>query len=151
MSRTVYQLPSMLQVDGVYSSVNQVLLLLEHMDVSPTIQCTKMLEQHFLTLDKQIRECMGFYEDGDYSSDEVMLWTVPGCEIFRFTPSDLSDISGESIAHDFEYLAIDSDGIVFDLNSLDKENCAPTLPYILPQSVDVELGHSDPEAEAEAA
>ena len=110
----------MLQVDGVYSSVNQVLLLLEHMDVSPTIQHTKMLEQHFLTLDKQICECMGFYEDGDYSSDEDMLWTVPGCEIFRFTPSDLSDISGESIAHDFEYLVIDSDGIVFDLNSLDK-------------------------------
>ena len=79
-----------------------------------------------------------------------MLWTVPGCKIFRYTPTDLADISGESIAHDFEYLAIDSDGIVFDPNSLDKENRAPTLPYISPQSVDMDLGHSDPEAEAEA-
>ena len=74
-----------------------------------------------------------------------------GREIFGFAPTDLADISGESIAHDFEYLAIDSDGIVFDPNSSDKENRAQTPPYISPQSVDAELGHSDPEAEAEAA
>ena len=80
-----------------------------------------------------------------------MSQTVPGREIFGYAPTDLAEISGESIAHDFEYLAIDSDGIVFYLSSLDKENCAPTPPYISPQSVDAELGHSDPEAEAEAA
>ena len=111
-----------------------------------------MLEQCFLTLDKQIHEHMGFYEDEemDYSSDEDMLQTVLGHKIFRYAPSDLADILGESIAQDFEYLAIGSDRIVFDPNSLDKENCAPTPPYISPQSVEVELGHSDPEAEAEA-
>ena len=59
-----------------------------------------------------------------------MSQTVPGCEIFGYALSDLADISGESIAHDFEYLAIDSDGIIFDLNSSDKENHAPTPPYI---------------------
>ena len=52
---TIYQSPSMSRVDGVYPSVNQVLSLLEHMDVSPTIQHTKTLEQRFHTLDKQIR------------------------------------------------------------------------------------------------
>ena len=34
---------------------------------------------------------------------------------------------------------------------MDKENHALTLPYILPQSVVTDLGHSDPEAEAAAA
>ena len=57
-----------------------------------------------------------------------MSQTVLGHEIFRYAPSDLTDISGESIAHDFEYLAIDSDGIVFDPNSSDKENHALTHP-----------------------
>ena len=150
MSRTVYQSPSTLQVDGVYPSVNQALSLLECMDVNPTVQHTKMLEQCFNKLNKQVCTCAGFYEDEDYSSDEDMSWTVLGREIFRYAPTDLTEISGESIAHDFEYLAIDSDGIVLDPNSSDKENCAPTPPYISPQRVDAELGHSDPEAEAEA-
>ena len=145
MSRTVYQSPSTSWVDGVYPSVNQALSLLERMDVNPTIQHTKTLEQRFNMLDEQVRARAGFYEDEDMSQ------TVPGREIFGFAPSDLADISGESIAHDFEYLAIDSDGIVFDPNSSDKENHAQTPPYISPQSVDAELGHSDPEAEAEAA
>ena len=151
MLRTVYQSPSTSQVDGVYPSVNQVLSLLERMDVNPTIQRTETLEQRFHALDKQIHTRAGFYEDEDYFLDEDMSQTVPGCEIFGYTPTNLAEISCESIAHDFEYLAIDSDGIVFDPNSLDKENHAPTLPYISPQSVDMELGHSDPEAEAEAA
>ena len=69
-------------------------------------------------------------------------------EIFAATPSDLADLSGESIAHDFEYLSID--GITFD-PSLDTENRAPTPPYISPQSVVTDLGHSDPEAERYAA
>ena len=138
-------------VDGVYPSVNQALSLLERMDVNPTIQRTKTLEQRFNMLDEQVRARAGFYEDEDYLEDEDMSQTVPGREIFGFVPSDLADISGESIAHDFEYLAIDSDGIVFDPNSSDKENHAPTPPYISPQSVDAELGNSDPEAEAEAA
>ena len=34
---------------------------------------------------------------------------------------------------------------------MDKENCALTLPYILPQNVVTGLGHSDPEAEQYAA
>ena len=151
VSRTVYQSPPSQRVDGVYPSVNQALSLLERMEVDPTIQRTKTLEQRFLTLDREIRERAGFYEDEDYSSDEDMSRTVPGREIYTSPPSDLADISGESIAHDFEYLAIDSDGIVFDPNSSDKENHAPTPPYISPQSVEAHLGHSYPEAEAEAA
>ena len=145
MSWTVYQSPSTSRVDGVYPSVNQALSLLERMDVNLTIQRTKMLEQRFNMLDEQVRARAGFYEDEDMSQ------TVPGREIFGYAPSDLADISGESIAHDFEYLAIDSDGIIFDPNSSDKENRAPTPPYISPQSVVMDLGHSEPEAEAEAA
>ena len=68
----------------------------------------------------------------------------PSHDIFAATPSDLADLSGESIAHDFEYLSID--GITFDPSS-DTENRAPTPPYISPQSVVTDLGHSDPEAE----
>ena len=126
MSRTVYQSPSTLRVDGVYPSVNQVLLLLERMDVNLTIQRTETLEQRFNMLDEQVRAHVGFYEDEEFSEDEDMSQTVLGREIFRYAPSDLANISGESIAHDFEYLAIDSDGIVFDPNSSDKENRAQT-------------------------
>ena len=71
------------------------------MEVTLTIQCTKKLEECFLQLDMQICKHVGFYEDGDYSSDEDMLLTVPGHEIFGFVPSDLADISGESMALDF--------------------------------------------------
>ena len=63
---------------------------------------------------------------------------------YSLQPHLISDLSGESIAHDFEYLSIDS--ITFDPSS-DTENRAPTLPYISPQSVVTDLGHSDPEAE----
>ena len=151
MMWTVTQLPSTLQVDGVYPSVHKVLSLLECMEVTLTIQCTKKLEERFLWLDMQICECVGCYEGGDYSSDEDMSLTVPGHEIFGFAPSDLVDISGESMALDFEYLSVNDDGVIFDLSSLDKENHALTLPYIFPQSVVTDLGHSNPEAEAEAA
>ena len=67
------------------------------------------------------------------ASDEDMLLTVPGHEMFRFAPTKLADILGESMALGFEYRSIiNNDGIIFDLSSLDKENCALTLPYILP-------------------
>ena len=130
--------------------VGQTVLDHYSMEVKPTIQMTKTLEQHFLKLDNEVRTCAGFYED-DYSSDEDMSRTVPGPlrKILTATPSDLADLLGESVAHDFEYLSID--GIIFDPPLLDKENRAPTPPYISPQSVVTDLGHSDPEAEQYAA
>ena len=145
VTQTVHQSPPAMRTKGIYPLVNKAILLLEHMEVKPTIQMTKTLEQHFLKLDNEVRTCAGFYED-DYSSDEDMSRTVPGpsCKIFAATPSDLADLSGECIAHDFEYLSIDS--ITFD-PSLDTENRALMPPYILPQSVVTDLGHSDPEAE----
>ena len=143
--QTVHQSPPAMRTKGIYPSVNKAISLLECMEVKPTIQTTKKLEQRFLKLDNEVRTRAGFYED-DYSSDEDMSQTVLGplCEIFAATPSDLADLSGESIAHDFEYLSID--GITFDPSS-DTENRAPTPPCISPQSVVTDLGHSDPEAE----
>ena len=144
--QTITQSPPTMRTKGVYPSVNKAILLLECMEVRPTIQTTKMHEEHFLKLDNEVRRHAGYCED-NHSSDEDMLQTVPGPshEIFTATPSDLADLSGESIAHDFEYLSID--GIIFDPPLSDKENRAPTPPYILPQSVATDLGHSDPEAE----
>ena len=81
MTRTVTQSP-LSQIDGVYPSINKVFLLLEHMEVTPTIQQTKKLEEHFPQLDQEVRSRVGFYED-DYPSDEDMLQTVPGREILR--------------------------------------------------------------------
>ena len=101
------------------------------MEVRPTIQTTKTLEKHFLKLDNEVHCHVGYYED-DYSSHEDMSRTVPGLshEIFAATPSDLADLLGESVAHDFEYLSID--GITFDPSS-DTENHALMPPSILPQ------------------
>ena len=146
VTQTISQSPPTMKTKGVYPSVNKVILLLECMEVRLTIQTTKMLEEHFLKLDNKVHHHAGYYED-DYSSDEDMLQTVlgPSHEIFTATPSDLADLLGESIAHDFEYLSID--GVIFDPPLLDKENHALMLPYISPQSVATDLGHSDPEAE----
>ena len=121
VTQTVHQSPPALRTKGIYPSVNKAISLLERMEVKPTIQTTKKLEQRFLKLDNEVRTRAGFYED-DYSSDEDMSRTVPGPlrEIFAATPSDLADLS---------------------------ENRAPTPPYISPQSVVTDLGHSDPEAE----
>ena len=148
--QTILQSPPTMRTKGVYPSVNKVISLLECMKVRPTIQTTIMLEECFLKLDNEVCHCVGYYED-NYSSDEDMLWTVlgPSCEIFAATPSGLADLLGELIAHDFEYLSIDS--VFFDPPSLDKENHALMLPYISPQSVVMDLGHSDPEAKQYAA
>ena len=146
VTQTISQSPPTMKTKGVYPSVNKVILLLECMEVRPTIQTTKTLEERFLKLDNKVHCHAGYYEN-DYSSDEDMLQTVPGPshEIFTATPSDLADLSGESIAHDFEYLSID--GVIFDPPLSDKENRALTPPYISPQSVATDMGHSDLEAE----
>ena len=69
--QTVHQLPPALRTKGIYPSVNKAISLLERMEVKPTIQMTKTLEQCFLKLDNEVRTHAGFYED-DYSSDEDM-------------------------------------------------------------------------------
>ena len=51
--------------------VGQTVLDCYSMEVKPTIQMTKKLEQRFLKLDNEVCTCVGFYED-DYSSDEDM-------------------------------------------------------------------------------
>ena len=144
--QTISQSPPAMRTKGVYPSVNKVISLLERMEVRPTIQTTKTLEEHFLKLDNEVCRRAGYCED-DYSSDEDMSRTVWGLlhEIFAATPSDLADLLGELIAHGFEYLSIDS--VIFDPPLLDKENWALMPPYISPQSVATDLGHSDPEAE----
>ena len=71
VTQTVHQSPPALRTKGIYPSVNKAILLLERMEVKPTIQTTKKLEQCFLKLDNEVRTHVGFYED-DYSSDEDM-------------------------------------------------------------------------------
>ena len=114
------------------------------MEVTPTIQRAKTLEQRFFEIDEQVR-ARRFEEDSD--SDIDMSRSVPGREVYTYVPDDLAEISGESISHEFEYLSV-TDGITFDpaLSSSDKENRAPTPPYVSPQSADAELGHEEPES-----
>ena len=70
-SRTNGARPLHLRTKGIYPSVNKAISLFERMEVKPTIQMTKKLEQRFLKLDNEVRTRAGFYED-DYSSDEDM-------------------------------------------------------------------------------
>ena len=70
--QTIHQLPPAMRTKGIYPLVNKAISLLECMEVKPTIQTTKTLEQRFLKLDNEVRTRVGFYED-DYSSDEDML------------------------------------------------------------------------------
>jgi hypothetical protein len=74
---TITQLPPTQWVDGAYPSVNKTLMLLERLEVTPSIQTAKNIEECFLKIDKEMRARAGFYE-GDSELDEDMLWSGPG-------------------------------------------------------------------------
>jgi hypothetical protein len=77
VTRTITQSPPTKRVDGAYPSINKTLTLLERLEVTPSIQTTKNIEERFLKIDKEVRAHAGFYE-GDSNSDVDMSWSAPG-------------------------------------------------------------------------
>jgi hypothetical protein len=82
-------------VDGAYPSVNKIVTLLECLEVTPSIQTTKNIEECFLKMDEEVWARAGFYGDSDL--DEDMLLSAPGQEVYTHIPDDLEDISGEDL------------------------------------------------------
>jgi hypothetical protein len=60
VTRTITQSPPTKRVDGAYPSVNKTLMLLERLEVTPSIQTTKNIEERFLKIDEEVRaHCHG--------------------------------------------------------------------------------------------
>jgi hypothetical protein len=133
---TITQLPPTQWVDGAYPSVNKTLMLLERLEVTPSIQTAKNIEECFLKIDKEMRARAGFYE-GDSELDEDMLWSGPGWQVYTYIPDDLEDISGEDLLQQFEVLSIDNNS----LGLYEEPQRAPTPEYVSPQSATADLGH----------
>jgi hypothetical protein len=66
-----------------------------------------------------------------------MSWSALGREVYTYIPDDLEDISGEDLLQQFEVLSIDNNS----LGLYEEPQRAPTLEYILLQSVTADLGH----------
>jgi hypothetical protein len=139
VTQTITQSPPTKWVDGAYPSINKTLTLLECLEVTPSIQTTKNIEERFLKIAKEVWACAGFYE-GDSDSDVDMSRSVPGREVYTHVPDDLEDISGEDLLQQFEFLSIDNNS----LGLYEEPQHAPTPEYILPQSITADLGHEDP-------
>jgi hypothetical protein len=142
---TITQSPPTKQVDGAYPSVNKTLSLLERLEVTPSIQTTKNIEEHFLKIDEEIWARAGFYE-GNSDSDEDMSRSALGREVYTYIPDNLEDISGEDLLQQFEILSIDNNS----LGLYEEPQHAPTLEYVSPQLATADLGHDqfvDQEAE----
>src|SRR6202453_3255008 len=87
VTRTVKRSPPSVWVDGVYPSINKTLSLLERMEVSPSIQTAKNIEERFLAIDKEVRARAGFeYDDDTDYSDVDMLQSFLECSIYWNTP-----------------------------------------------------------------
>jgi hypothetical protein len=110
-------------------------MLLEHLEVTPSIQTAKNIEEHFLKIDEEVQACTGFYE-GDSNLDEDMLRSALGQEVYTYIPDDLEDISGEDLLQQFEVLSFDNNS----LGLYEEPQHAPTPEYVLPQSATADLG-----------
>ena len=140
VTRTIKRSPPSARVDGVYPSVNKTLSLLERMEVSPSIQTAKNIEERFLAIDKEVRARAGFtYDDDSDYSDVDMSRSFPERSIYRKTPDDLADLSGEELAHQFDYLSMDLNMFEFDEGPSRAPTPEYTAPQSIPDNVDAEL------------
>jgi hypothetical protein len=135
--QTITQLPPTKRVDGAYPSVNKTLTLLERLEVTPSIQTAKNIEEHFLKIDEEVRACAGFYK-GDSNLDEDMSRSAPGQEVYTYIPDNLEDISGEDLLQQFKVLSFDNNS----LGLYEEPQRAPTPEYVSLQLVTADLGHN---------
>ena len=134
------------RTSGFYPSVNKALTLAECLQVKPTIQTVKTLEQRFVEFDNVVRSCSNYNYDEEYDSyiDIDMSQSTSSHEPLQ-TVSDLEDIPSESeLCSTFDSLETES-------NNSKKENRALTPEYIDPCSIaDLEEQFKDEPAQLAA-
>ena len=140
--RTVTQPEPKERVPGPYKSLNSALTLAERMNVTPTIQTAKTLEQRFVDFNNEVRGRSNWAMDEDYDSEIDVDMSRPGpSNAEPLEVSDSEDACGEStLASAFDSLTVTSDA---DDSIL--ENRAPTPEYHDPR------GQTAEEWEAEIA
>ena len=131
--RVVTQDPPSQRTPGIYPSLNNALSLAECLEVTPTIQTTKTLEQRFADFDCEVFSRSDWNLDEEYDSEVDVDMSQPGpSRIKPQTVSELDDNYSESaLASAFDMLSVNS----YDSNS---ENRAPTPEYCDPMGVEVE-------------
>ncbi len=111
-----------------YPSVKKACTLAKWMDVPTTIQTVKMLEERFTDIDAQMCPCIDAFMDEEYDSDfdvdmsQPVKGTLP---IIDFEALDSESIN--ALGLQFGELTMDGGS--------DKENCAPTPPYVAPEDI----------------
>jgi transposase InsO family protein len=130
--RVVTQAEPKQRVPGPYSSVNQALTLAERLEVTPTIQTVKTLEQRFADFDQQVTSKSTWNYDEEYDSemDIDMSRPAPSRDLPQ-TVSDTENICGESD----DLLSAFGD-LIISTDDSDKENRAPTPEYVDPRGIE---------------
>src|SRR6201996_8281229 len=117
---------------GPYSSLNKALTLAERLEVKPTIQTVKMLEQRFAEFDDTVRTSpnCNLDEESDSDIDVDMSQPVTSRDQTQ-TASYIDDLSSSEL---FE-LCSALDSLETESHDSDKENRALTPEYINPDSI----------------
>src|SRR3984885_5518671 len=128
--RVVSEASPSTRTSGSYPSLNKALTLAERLEVKPTIQTVKTLEQRFAEFDDVVRSRSNYNYDEEYDSemDIDMSQSISSRKPAQ-TESDIGDIPSESeLCSAFDCLETES-------NDSNKENRALTPEYIDPGSI----------------
>src|ERR1700761_8398391 len=117
---------------GPYSSLNKALTLAERLQVKPTIQTVKTLEQRFAEFDETVRTCPNYNMDEESDSDIDVDMSQPGSSHVNMqTASYVDDLSSSELYE----LCSALDSLETESYDSDKENRALTPEYINPDSI----------------
>ena len=117
---------------GPYSSLNKALTLTECLEVKPTIQTVKTLEQCFVEFDGTVRTRPNYNLDEESNSDIDVDMSQPATSRGKMrTESYVDDLDSSEL---FE-LCSTLDSLETESNDSNKENWALTPEYINPDSI----------------
>ena len=119
---------------GLYPSVNHALSLAERLGVTPTTQTVKTHEERLGDFDTLVRaNRYDEFEDSDVDIDMSQPAKRRSSELTLDGHKDIESI-GEQTPSAFESLSMTDD--YSEIGFSDKENRAPTPPYVDPRAVD---------------
>jgi hypothetical protein len=134
-TRTEVESSSPQRTPGFFPSFNKALTLAEWLDVPATVQTVKTLEQRFADVDTQMQPRINQFMDEEYDSDfNIDMSQQPlgsAQPIMNTDGLDDMEIFGEPS----NALQLDLSGLTISDGASDKENRAPTPPYVDPASI----------------
>ena len=118
--------PSLSRTSGPYPSLNKARTLAERLEVTPTIQTVKPLEQHFLEFNVEVRTQSNYNHDKEYDSDvDIDMSQSVTSHKPAQTETNIDNLSSSEL---FE-LCSALDSLETESNDSNKENQVLTLEY----------------------